>query len=60
MKIMDIASLSTAIARGNIATDVNIALMKKSIDLARAQGENMVKLIEAAAVPAEGTIDITM
>jgi hypothetical protein len=50
--------VSAALAEMTAKQNLDVALVKKAQDVQKAQGEAAVKLIEAASVPAQNSIDV--
>lgn len=48
---MDIAGLSTALTTTQVASDVSVAVLKKSLDTLDTTGENMIKMMESSVYP---------
>jgi hypothetical protein len=63
---MDIASLSTAISGANTQTSYGVAMLSKSLDQASATGDQIVGMMDAAAMERSvnphigGNIDISV
>ncbi|MBF6634458.1 MAG: YjfB family protein [Planococcus sp. (in: Bacteria)] len=43
---MDIAALSMALSQMNVRTEANVSIMKKTIDQAETNGQDVVKMLE--------------
>lgn len=48
---MDIAGLSTALSTTQVASDVSVAVLRKSLDTLDTTGENMIKMMESSVYP---------
>ena len=48
---MDIAGLSTALSTTQVASDVGVAVLRKSLDTLDTTGENMIKMMESSVYP---------
>ena len=48
---MDIASLSIAQSTINVANDVSVAMLSKSLDTVEDMGDGMVKIMESSVTP---------
>ncbi len=58
---MDIAALSMSMSMSNLQTDIGIALMGKSMDMAEVVTEGITQMMEASVTPHLGqTIDISL
>lgn len=58
---MDIAKLSTMASRENIMAKVNVAMMKKTKDMAQQQGDAIVKMMEQSVAPNLGqNVDVKL
>lgn len=56
---MDIASLSTNLARQNLLTQVSVAILDKTLETVNDGGENLAKMMEQSVQPELGqNIDI--
>lgn len=56
---MDIASLSTHLSQQNLFTQVNVAVLEKTLDTASETGESLTKMMEQSVQPELGqNIDI--
>ncbi|ANU26745.1 YjfB family protein [Planococcus versutus] len=56
---MDIAALSMAMSQMNVRTEANVSVMKKTIDQAETNGQEVVKMLEQSVQPHIGSrIDI--
>lgn len=56
---MDIASLSTNLARQNLLTQVSVAILDKTLETVNDGGENLTKMMEQSVQPELGqNIDI--
>lgn len=47
---MDIPALSMAMATSQLQTDIGIAVLDKTIDLTQTLGDNLIDIIDAAAM----------
>ncbi len=47
---MDIGALSTALASSQISSQFGVAMLSKTLDSQKAEGESIVKMIDAAAM----------
>ena len=52
---MDIAALSMALSQMNVRTEANVSIMKKTIDQAETNGQDVVKMLERSVQPYVGT-----
>lgn len=58
---MDIAALSVDMHQMQLATEVGIALLDKSMDTMQDMGDGMVKMMEASVTPHIGqNIDVSV
>lgn len=58
---MDIAAISMAMSQQNLMTDINVALLSKSLDSVETMGTDMVKMMEQSVQPELGqNIDILL
>lgn len=48
---MDIAALSMALSQMNVRTEANVSIMKKTIDQAETNGQDVVKMLEQSVRP---------
>ena len=48
---MDIAALSMALSQMNVRTEANVSIMKKTIDQAETNGQDVVKMLEQSVQP---------
>ncbi|AQU77968.1 YjfB family protein [Planococcus faecalis] len=56
---MDIAALSMAMSQASVRTEANVSIMKKTIDQAETNGQEVVKMLEQSVRPHIGSrIDI--
>lgn len=56
---MDIAALSMALSQMNVRTEANVSIMKKTIDQAETNGQDVVKMLERSVQPhIGGRLDI--
>lgn len=56
---MDIAALSMALSQMNVRQEASISVMKKSMDQAEVNGENVVKMLEQSVQPhLGGSVDL--
>ena len=56
---MDIAALSMALSQMNVRTEANVSIMKKTIDQAETNGQDVVKMLEQSVQPhIGGRVDI--
>ena len=56
---MDIAALSMALSQMNVRTEANVSIMKKTIDQAETNGQDVVKMLEQSTQPhIGGKLDI--
>ena len=56
---MDIAALSMTLSQMNIRTEANVSIMKKTIDQAEMNGQDVVKMLEQSVQPhIGGRLDI--
>ncbi|MDN3427875.1 YjfB family protein [Microbacterium sp. APC 3898] len=56
---MDIAALSMALSQMNVRTEANVSIMKKTIDQAETNGQDVVKMLEQSVQPHIGSrVDI--
>lgn len=56
---MDIAALSMAMSQMNVRTEANVSIMKKTIDQAETNGQDVVKMLEQSVQPHIGSrVDI--
>lgn len=51
---MDIAALSMAMSQVNVRTEANVSIMKKTIDQAETNGQDVVKMLEQSVQPHVG------
>lgn len=51
---MDIAALSMALSQMNVRTEANVSIMKKTIDQAETNGQDVVKMLEPPVQPHVG------
>ena len=52
---MDIAALSMALSQMNVRTEANVSIMKKTIDQAETNGQDVVKMLEQSVRPHIGS-----
>ncbi|MDJ0333479.1 YjfB family protein [Planococcus sp. S3-L1] len=52
---MDIAALSMAMSQMNVRTEANVSIMKKTIDQAETNGQDIVKMLEQSVRPHIGS-----
>lgn len=52
---MDIAALSMALSQMNVRTEANVSIMKKTIDQAETNGQDVVKMLEQSVQPHIGS-----
>ena len=52
---MDIAALSMAMSQMNVRTEANVSIMKKTIDQAETNGQDVVKMLEQSVQPHIGS-----
>ena len=55
---MDIAALATAMSASQIQTGISFALMSKTLEIAEIGGDELAKMMEAAATGGGQTIDV--
>ena len=56
---MDIAALSMALSQMNVRTEANVSIVKKTIDQAETNGQDVVKMLEQSVQPhIGGRLDI--
>ena len=56
---MNIGSISTNISTSDIKNDVQVAMLKKSLDTIETSGNDMIKMMESSVTPEVGqNIDI--
>ncbi|EGA88996.1 hypothetical protein GPDM_12247 [Planococcus donghaensis MPA1U2] len=48
---MDIAALSMALSQASVKTEANVSIMKKTIDQAETNGNDVVKMLEQSVQP---------
>lgn len=59
MDIMDVAGLSTALSSTQLVNDVQVAVLKQSLDTLETNGDGLTKMMEASVNPELGqNIDI--
>ncbi len=59
MDIMDVAGLSTALSSTQLVNDVQVAVLKQSLDTLETNGDGLTKMMEASVNPGLGqNIDI--
>ena len=52
---MYIAALSMALSQMNVRTEANVSIMKKTIDQAETNGQDVVKMLEQSVQPHIGS-----
>ncbi|MGB6407639.1 MAG: YjfB family protein [Planococcus donghaensis] len=52
---MDIAALSMAMSQASVRTEANVSVMKKTIDQAESNGQDVVKMLEQSVRPHVGS-----
>ena len=52
---MDIAALSMAMTQASVKTEANVSIMKKTIDQAETNGQEVVKMLEQSVRPHVGS-----
>ena len=52
---MDIAALSMALSQMHVRTEANVSIMKKTIDQAETNGQDVVKMLEQSVQPHVGS-----
>jgi len=58
---MDIALTSMALSQSQLMTNVNIAVLKKSLDTVEVSADNMIKMMEQSVNPSVGqNVDIKL
>lgn len=55
---MDIAALATTMSISQLQTDVNIALLSKTFEIAETSGDELAKMMEAVATGLGQNIDV--
>ena len=56
---MDIAGLSTNLSTINVVNDVQVAVLRQSLDTLETSGDSLTKMMEASVIPELGqNIDI--
>ena len=61
MDIMDVANLSMNLSSSRVINDVQVAVLKKSLDTLETTGDGLTKLMEASVTPNLGqNIDISI
>lgn len=56
---MDIASLSMVLSQANVRQEATMSVMKKTIDQAESNGQNVVKMLEQSVQPhIGGSVDL--
>ena len=61
MDIMDVANLSMNLSSSRVINDVQVAVLKKSLDTLETTGDGLTKMIEASVTPNLGqNIDISI
>ena len=59
MDIMDVAGLSTALSSTQLVNEVQVAVLKQSLDTLETNGDGLTKMMEASVNPGLGqNIDI--
>ncbi|MBD8014888.1 YjfB family protein [Planococcus wigleyi] len=52
---MDVAALSMALSQMNVRTEANVLIMKKTINQAETNGQDVVKMLEQSVQPHIGS-----
>ncbi|MCH4827611.1 YjfB family protein [Planococcus halocryophilus] len=52
---MDIAALSMAMSQASVKTEASVSVMKKTIDQAETNGQEVVKMLEQSVRPHVGS-----
>lgn len=52
---MDITALSMALSQMSVRTEANVSIMKKTIDQAETNGQDVVKMLEQSVQPHIGS-----
>lgn len=52
---MDIAALSMAMSQMNVRTEANVSVIKKTMDQAKTNGQEVVKMLEQSVRPHVGS-----
>ncbi|MGN0327895.1 MAG: YjfB family protein [Lachnospira sp.] len=61
MDIMGIGSMSMGISASKVSNDVEVLMLKKSLDTYATMGDNMTKMMEASVTPNLGqNIDVSL
>ena len=61
MDIMDVANLSMNLSSSRVINDVQVAVLKKSLDTLETTGDDLTKMMEATVTPTLGhNIDISI
>lgn len=61
MDIMDVANLSMNLSSSRVINDVQVAVLKKSLDTLETTGDDLTKMMEASVTPNLGqNIDISI
>ena len=61
MDIMDVANLSMNLSSSRVINDVQVAVLKKSLDALETTGDDLTKMMEASVTPNLGqNIDISI
>ena len=61
MDIMDVANLSMNLSSSRVINDVQVAVLKKSLDKLETTGDDLTKMMEASVTPNLGqNIDISI
>lgn len=61
MDVMDIAGMSVSMNRANIMQNVNLSVMRKSLDQMQQNGDALIKMMESSVNPNVGqNIDIRL
>lgn len=56
---MDIAALSMVLSQASVRQEATMSVMKKTMDLAESNGQNVVKMLEQSVQPhIGGTVDL--
>ena len=61
MDIMDVANLSMNLSSSRVINDVQVAVLKKTLDTLETTGDDLTKMMEASVTPNLGqNIDISI
>ncbi|MDO5382747.1 MAG: YjfB family protein [Eubacteriales bacterium] len=61
MDIMGIGSMSMGISASKVSNDVEVLMLKKSLDTYETMGDNMTKMMESSVTPNLGqNIDVSL